>query len=121
MNINPTLITALAPLGLPVRQTVYIPDPPEAPMPAQYIVFITYYNALADFSSGTAIREDLSGQLSVFSRSDYKDLVEQAVTLMRTAGFRVQLGRENYEKETGYHQQIIEWQWFEVLYEGGAT
>lgn len=120
MNINPILKTALEPLGLPVRQSVYIPGPPDSPMPTRYIVFFTYYDGLSDFASKDAIREDLSGQVSIYSKNDYKELSEQALSLLRGAGFKAQFGRENYENDTGYYHQAIEWQWYENLYGGGA-
>lgn len=119
MNINPVIIAALEPLGLPVRQSVFVPAPPYNEPPEQYFVFQTYRDALSDFASSCSIREDLRGQAVLYSKGDYKALAEQAVAALRNAGFKAQLSVESYEKETGYFSQIIEWQWYERLWSDG--
>lgn len=121
MNINPKIISALSSLNLPVRASVYIPDPPHSKMPDQYFVFHTYRDALSDFASSNAIREDLSGQVALYSKGDYKSLAEQAASCLRAAGFKVQLSVEFYEQETGYFSQIIEWQYHERLWKNDPS
>lgn len=116
MNINPKIITALAPLGLPVRQSVYILADGESEKPEQYFVFFTYSDQLGNWASGTAVREDIIGQISLFSKLDWKETVEQAVILLRDAGFAVSLGQEFYEEDTGYYHQVIDIAWHENLY-----
>ena len=116
MNINPQIIAALAPLGLAVRQSTYLLAEGEREKPDQYFIFFTYSDQFGDWASGKAIREDIIGQVSLFSKLDWKELAEQAVALLRDAGFYAALGQEFYEEETGYYHQIIDIEWHEALY-----
>jgi len=114
MNLNPTVIAALKPLGYPIRHLTWRSI--DGAKPDTYFVFFFYSDAEGDWASGKAIREDVVGQVSLFSKGNYKTLADNAVAALKSAGFYASQGQEFYEEETGYYHQIIDIAWYEDLY-----
>jgi len=101
MEINKTVLNALASLDVPVAFQKY------SGTESTYITFHEYLQNGEDFSDD---QEDQTGhyiQIDIWSKSDYTSLVTTIKTLLLAAGFHRLNEADFYEPDTGiYHKGL---------------
>lgn len=94
MNLNSLVISTLASTGIPVSFQVYKGNA------TTYITFFEYNQQGALFADDTEQRTQYSVQVDVWSKGNYKNVVEQVRELMTSAGFTRNSEGELYENDT---------------------
>lgn len=94
MSLNSLIISTLAPTGVPVSFQTYTGTA------ITYITFFEYNQQGALFADDTEQETRYSIQVDVWSKGNYKNVVEQVRTLMTSAGFTRNGEGELYESDT---------------------
>lgn len=94
MNLNSLVISTLAPTSVPVNFQTYTGNA------TTYITFFEYNQQGALFADDTEQRTQYSVQVDVWSKGNYKNVVEQVRDLMINAGFIRNSEGELYENDT---------------------
>lgn len=94
MNVNSLVISTLAPTGVPVNFQTY------SGKATTYITFFEYNQQGTLFADDTEQRTQHSVQVDVWSKGNYKNVVEQVRALMVGAGFIRNSEGELYENDT---------------------
>lgn len=94
MNLNNLIINTLNPINVPVSFQTYTGNA------TTYITFFEYNQQGAVFADDTEQRTQYSVQVDVWTKGNYKAVVEQVRTLMTNAGFIRNSEGELYENDT---------------------
>lgn len=106
MNINATVLTALASLSLPVEANVYTGSA------ESYITFNYADERPVVRADDTDILDETVIQVHYFTRNNPLANKKAIRRLLRTAGFTIQSTAEIYESDTGYNHVIV-YAWIE--------
>ena len=106
MNVNPTIIAALASLNLPVHANSYNGTV------AEYIVFNYADERPALRADDTDILDETTIQVHYYTRADPQTNKAAIRRLLRAAGFTIQSTQELFENDTGY-THIVVYAWLE--------
>ena len=101
MNLNSLIISTLAPTGVPVDFQTYTGTA------TTYITFFEYNQQGALYADDTELNTRYSVQIDVWSKGNYKNVVEQARTLMTNAGFTRNSENDIYERETQIFHKVM--------------
>ena len=101
MNINTTVITALASLSLPVAANTYNGAADE------YLTFNYADERPALRADDTDIYDETTIQVHYFTRSNPQTNKKAIRRLLRAAGFTIQSTQEMYESDTGYFHVVV--------------
>jgi len=94
VNLNSLVISTLAPTGVKVSFQTYTGSD------TTYITFYEYNQQGALFADDTEQRTQYSIQVDVWSKGNYKNVIEQVRALMTSAGFIRNSEGELYENDT---------------------
>ena len=106
MNINATVINALASLSLPVAANVYNGAADE------YLTFNYADERPALRADDTDILDETTIQVHYFTRSNPQTNKKAIRRLLRAAGFTIQSTQEMYESDTCYFHVVV-YAWIE--------
>lgn len=101
MNVNPIVISALTPLGLPVSANVYTGTATD------YITFNYADERPIVSADDTDILDATTIQVHYFTKSNPQANKKAIRKALRSAGFAIQSTQEIYENDTGYTHVII--------------
>jgi hypothetical protein len=108
VNVNPIVITALAPLGLPVSPNVYTGTATD------YITFNYADERPEVYADDTDILDSTTIQVHYFEKKKTAPDVPHIQTrkkeirkALRSAGFSIQSTQELYESDTGYTHVVV--------------
>ena len=97
--INQLIISALAPLGIPVSNLKY------SGIATTYITFFCYNEQGEAWAENKEIATGFYMQVDVWSKGDFTAIVEQVKTLLEGAGLARTYATEMYEDDTKiYHK-----------------
>lgn len=102
MNINPIVISALTPLGLPVSPNVY------EGTATDYIIFNYSDERPAVNADDTDILDETSIQVHYFTKGNPQANKKAIRRLLRAGGFSIGATREFYESDTKYTHVVVE-------------
>lgn len=99
MNVNERIVSALAPLAVPVAYQTY------AGTASTYITFFTYMDQPEQFADDHESVLGLYVQVDIWSQGDTSELTQQAHEALRAAGFRRKSTADLYEEDLQvYHK-----------------
>ena len=99
--INQLIISALAPLGVPVSNLKY------SGTATTYITFFCYNEQGEAWAENKEIATGFYMQVDVWSKGDFTAIVEQVKTLLESAGLARKYATEMYENDTQiYHKAM---------------
>ena len=101
MNLNNLIKSTLAPTGLPVIFQTYTGNA------TTYITFFEYNQQGTFFADDAEQNTRYSVQVDVWSKDNYKNIVEQVRTLMTKSGFTRNSENEFYERETQIFHKVM--------------
>lgn len=101
MNINATVVNALASLSLPVHANVYNGAADE------YITFNYADERPALRADDTDILDETTIQVHYFTRTNPQTNKKAIRRLLKTAGFSIQSTSEFYESDTDYFHVVV--------------
>lgn len=101
MNLNSLIMSTLTPIGVPVTFQTY------TGAATTYITFFEYNQQGALFADDTEQETRYSVQIDVWSKGNYKNLVEQVRALMTSTGFIRNSEAELYEDDTKVFHKVF--------------
>jgi hypothetical protein len=104
MNINPLIISALEPLGLPVEPNVCTVNP----LPEEYIVFNYADERPALRADDTDIYDETTVQVHLFTKGNPQQNKKAIRRLLRASGFTILDTQEIYEDDTRFTHVVVE-------------
>lgn len=102
MNINPIVISALSPLGLPVSANVYEGTADE------YVTFNYADERPVVRADDTDILDETEIQVHYFTRGNPQPNKKAIRRLLRVSGFTISNTLELYEKDTKFTHVVVE-------------
>lgn len=107
MNVNPSIIAALSPLGIPVDPDIYLPPYEGAPPPDEYITFNYVYEDDVLYGDDDPLADETAVQIHYFTKGDPQEKKKAIRKLLRSADFVIQPTEQTYETDTKYNHIII--------------
>ena len=108
MNINPLVLSALSGMtfgGKPVSVTPIVYTGAET----TYITFYTLLDKDEAYADDEAVQAATTATIDIFSKGNYKTLLDDVKTRLKAAGFTIQSsGPEMYEQDTGYYHVPVD-------------
>lgn len=101
MNVNPLIVRALSPLGLPVAPNAYKGTATE------YITFNYADERPIVSADDEDILDATTVQVHYFTKGNPQANKKAIRRLLRSAGFSIQSTQELYENDTGYTHVIV--------------
>lgn len=102
MNVNPLIISALSPLGLPISANVYEGAADE------YITFNYSDERPALRADDTDIYDETEIQVHYFTRGNPQTNKKAIRRLLRASGFTILSTSEFYENDTKFNHVVVE-------------
>lgn len=107
MNINPLVESALSGLTRSGKAVPHGPRPHKGDEDA-YITYYTYLDQSEFFSDDSPEYGITYGAVDIFCRGNFKALLVDVKARLRSAGFSVVIGPEQYESDTKYNRVSID-------------
>lgn len=101
MNVNPLIIAALTPLGMPVEPDIYTGDATE------YITFNYSDERPVVYADDVDITDETSVQVHYFTKGNPQANKKAIRKALRNAGFSIVDTAQYYEDDTGYTHVIV--------------
>jgi hypothetical protein len=98
------IIDSLSPTGFLVRFQELLK---EDGMPETYITFFEYNQNGAVFADNEEQETAHFMHVNIFSKGNYKTIVDQVKTILMGLGFRRNFETELYENDTKYYHKVI--------------
>jgi hypothetical protein len=104
MSLNPIILNALKPLGVPIRfQTLLDSDGD----PDMYITFFEYNQTSALRADDVELKSRHSIQVDIWSKGDYTDMAKQVKEKLINIGFTRTMETEFFEAETRTYHKVL--------------
>ena len=105
MNINSPVENALSGVGCPIRP-IKVTD---GKKPETYITYYTYLETGELYGDDEELTESTFGTIDIFSKINFKRLVDEVKRALKKAGFTVvSSGPEMWEDDTGYYHVPVD-------------
>lgn len=108
MNINPFVLSALSGMtfsGKPISITPIVYTGSDT----TYITFYTVLDKDETYADDEAVQAATTATIDIFSKGNYKTLLADVKTRLKSAGFTIQSsGPEIYEQDTGFYHVPVD-------------
>ena len=108
MNINPLVLSALSNItfgGKPISVTPIVYNGTDT----TYITFYALLDKDETYADDEAVQVATTATIDIFSKGNYKTLLADVKTRLKSAGFTIQgSGPEIYESDTGFYHVPVD-------------